>query len=62
MLAAFWVCRMVGYSRKYIKSRGGALKCDYDSFVLFGAGGRNQKKDSSSGTNTAEAAFFAGGA
>ena len=31
-------------SRKYIKSRGGALKCDYGSFELFGAGGREQKK------------------
>ena len=31
-------------SRKYIKARGGALKCDYDSLALFGAGGRDQKK------------------
>lgn len=37
--------------------------CDYDSFVLFGGVDRGQKKGSSSGTDTAGAAFFvAGGA
>lgn len=52
-----------GYSCEDIKSRGGALKCDYDSLVLFGGVYRGQKKDSSSGTDTVEAAFlFAGGA
>jgi hypothetical protein len=52
-----------GYSCEDIKSRGGALKCDYDSLVLFEGVDRGRKKDSSSGTNTVEAAFlFAGGA
>lgn len=38
VLWAFWVRRKVGYSRKYIKARGGALKCDCGSFELFGTG------------------------
>ena len=47
-----------GYSCENIKSRGGALKCDCDSLVLFGGGGQDQKKSSTSGTNTAGAAFL----
>lgn len=61
VLRAFWVCRRVGYSHKDIKARGVALKCDYGDLALFREVARGQKKDSSSGTDTAEAAFFVAG-
>lgn len=50
-----------GYSRKDIKARGGALKCDYGGLVLFRGVDRGQKKRQLQRHENRRSCFFVAG-